>query len=80
MRALMVFMRANPGGSVLIDGVEHLVVENTLDRVVRFAKRLNDLASVGKITVFVPVAPGAIAAEDLTLLQQAFDRTIDLTR
>ena len=72
-------IRTNPRGSLVLDGIEHLVIENTLDRVVRFAKRLNDLASVNRITVFVPVAPGSMAAEDLALLQQAFDRTVDLT-
>lgn len=79
MRALMAFIRTNPGGSLVIDGVEHLIVENTLDKVVRFAKRLNDLASVNRVTLFVPVAPGSVGGEDLALLQQAFDRTIDLT-
>ncbi len=79
MRALMTFIRTNPRGSLVLDGIEHLVVENTLDRVVRFAKRLNDIASVNRVTLFVPVSPGSLSTEDLALLQQAFDRTIDLT-
>jgi len=78
MRALMGFIRLNPGGALVLDGLEHLVVENTLDRVLRFVKRLNDLASVNRITLFVPVAPGSLAPEDLSVLQRAFDRVIDL--
>jgi len=78
MRALMGFIRSNPGGALVVDGLEHLVVENTLERVLRFVKRLNDLASVNRITLFVPVAAGSLAPEDLSVLQQAFDRVVDL--
>ncbi len=79
MRALLAFIRSNPGGALVGDGLEHLVVENTLDRVLRFVKRHNDLASIDRITPFVPAAPGSLAPEDLSVLQQAFDRVIDLT-
>jgi len=36
------------------------------------------LVAIGPITLFVPVAPGSLAPEDLAVLQQAFDRVIDL--
>jgi hypothetical protein len=79
MRAISHFLKAHPEGAVMIDGIENLIVENGFDDVFRFIKKINDLASVGGATIFVPLAPSSLAAEELSVLQKEFDRVQILT-
>jgi hypothetical protein len=79
MRAISNFLKEHPEGAVMIDGIENLIVENGFDDVFRFIKKINDLASVGGATIFVPLAPSSLAAEELSVLQKEFDRVQILT-
>ena len=79
MRALSNFVKNNKGGAIVLDGLEYLVVENTFDRVLKFIKKLNDLASVQQATLFVPITLTGLGPEDATLLRKEFDR-VELLR
>jgi DNA-directed RNA polymerase subunit RPC12/RpoP len=79
MRAISHFLKEHPEGAVMIDGIENLIVENGFDDVFRFIKKINDLASVGGATIFVPLAPSSLGSEELSVLQKEFDRVQILT-
>jgi len=74
MRAMSNFLKANKGGALVLDGLEYLVVENSFDRVLRFIKKVNDLASVHDATMFVPITPTGLGPEEATLLRKEFDK------
>jgi hypothetical protein len=79
MRAISHFLKEHPEGAVMIDGIENLIVENGFDDVFRFIKKINDLASVGGATIFVPLAPSSLGKDELATLQKEFDRVQILT-
>ena len=74
MRALSNFVKNNKGGAIVLDGLEYLIVENSFDRVLKFIKKVNDLASVHDVTMFVPVTPTGLGPEEATLLRKEFDK------
>lgn len=74
MRALSNFVKNNKGGALVLDGLEYLVVENSFDRVLKFIKKVNDLASVHDATMFVPLTPTGLGPEEMTLLRKEFDK------
>jgi len=74
MRALSNFVKNNKGSALVLDGLEYLVVENSFDRVLKFIKKVNDLASVHDATMFVPVTPTGLGPEEMTLLRKEFDK------
>ena len=74
MRALSNFVKNNKGGALVLDGLEYLVVENSFDRVLKFIKKVNDLASVHDATMFVPITPTGLGPEEMTLLRKEFDK------
>ncbi len=77
MRALSNFIKRTKGGAVLLDGLEYLVVENSFERVLKFIKKVNDLASVHEVTLIIPVTAGSLGSDELTLLRKEFDRVIE---
>ncbi|MFQ5885536.1 MAG: DUF835 domain-containing protein, partial [Thermoplasmata archaeon] len=79
MRAISNFLKKYPEGAVMIDGIENLIVENGFDSVFRFIKKINDLASVGGATIFVPLAPSSLGKDELAVLKKEFDKVQILT-
>ncbi len=77
MRTISNFIKRTKGGAVLLDGLEYLVVENSFDRVLKFIKKVNDLASVHEVTLIVPVTTGSLGPDEMTLLRKEFDRVIE---
>ncbi len=74
MRAVSNFFKESPKGVVMIDGIEYLVVENGFDRVLRFVKKINDLASVNDATIFVPLTPSSLGRDEFAMLRKEFDK------
>jgi len=69
------FVKTNDESVLLLDGFEYLVLENSFENVMKFIKKVNDLASMTNSTVLVPINPEAFSREEMTLLQKEFDRT-----
>ena len=74
MRTLKHFTQAHPGGTVLLHGVEFLIVQNGPEKVFTFLKQAGDVCAPGGMTFLVPVAQGAVAPEVLGQLERQFDR------
>ncbi|MCK5292197.1 MAG: DUF835 domain-containing protein [Thermoplasmata archaeon] len=79
MRAVSNFFKEIPRGVLMIDGIEFLVVENGFDRVLRFVKKINDLASVSDATIFVPLTPSSLGRDEFAMLRKEFDKVQILT-
>lgn len=79
MRAVSNFFKECPKGVVMIDGIEYLIVENGFDRVLRFVKKINDLASVNDATIFVPLTPSSLGKDEFSMLRKEFDKVQVLT-
>src|SRR3990170_1984513 len=74
MRTLKNFAQAHPGGAILLHGVEFLVVQNSLEKVLTFLKQVSDACAPGGMTLLVPVAPDALGTEGLSRLEREFER------
>lgn len=78
IRAISNFAKNFKGGAMLLDGLEYVVVENGFDKTYKFIKRVNDLCSVHGMTFIVPITPGALGPDELTMLRKEFDRVEEL--
>jgi ribosomal protein S27E len=79
MRAVSNFFKDTPRGVLMIDGIEYLIVENGFDRVLRFVKKINDLASVNDATIFVSLTPSSLGKDEFAMLRKEFDKVQILT-
>ena len=78
IRAISAFAKERKGGAIILDGLEYLVVENGFDKTFKFVKRVNDVCSVNETTFLVPISPGALGPDELTMLRKEFDRVEEL--
>lgn len=66
------FARTRSGAAILVDGVEDLAAVHGLDRVVRFLRKVVDVARAHEATLFV-AAPPDLAADALVQLHDEFE-------
>jgi tetratricopeptide (TPR) repeat protein/Cdc6-like AAA superfamily ATPase len=64
------FIKANKGGAVLLDGFDYLVLENGFENVVRFTKKVTDLANMNSSTIFVPINPKSLDPKEMAVVQR----------
>jgi hypothetical protein len=79
LRAMLPLAREGKGGVLLYDGLDEIVAEGSLDDVIRFLRKANDMAFVHGVTVIGRVAPGRLADADLKRLNGEFDEFLDLS-
>lgn len=74
MLAISTFMRQNQNAVILIDGLEMLIVENGYDKVLKFVKKVIDIANTTKSMLVIPINPSALSPDQEAMLSKAFDR------
>jgi hypothetical protein len=79
LRAMLPLAREGKGGVLLYDGLDEIVAEGSLDDVIRFLRKANDMAFVHGVTVIGRVSPGRLADADLKRLNGEFDEFLDLS-
>jgi hypothetical protein len=79
LRAMLPLAREGKGGVLLYDGLDQIVAEGSLDDVIKFLRKANDMAFVHAVTVIGRIAPGRLADPDLKRLNGEFDEFIDLS-
>ena len=79
IRVYASFVKNNKDAVIVLDGFEYMVVENGFEKVFKFLKKINDLASVNSATLFIPIAPSSIKENQLIKLKREFDKIIDFT-
>ncbi|MCK4717748.1 MAG: DUF835 domain-containing protein, partial [Thermoplasmata archaeon] len=66
-------------GVILLDGLEYLIVENGFDTVLKFIKKITDIASMDEATFLVMVDPSSISEDELSVLRKEFDFVEDFS-
>jgi hypothetical protein len=79
LRAMLPLAREGKGGVVLYDGLDAIVAEGSLDDVIKFLRKANDMAFVHGVTVIGRIAPGRLADPDVKRLNGEFDEFLDLS-
>ncbi len=77
-RVINKFIKDNEESILLLDGFAYLTLENEYDKVRKFVKRTNDLASVNNGTIIVVVNPQSFNKETVTTLSRDFDKVGDV--
>ncbi len=78
-RAISTFVKNNRGPVILLDGLEYLVVENTFEKILKFIKKINDIASAHEATFIVAVNKDSLPIDQLTILKKEFDHVTTVT-
>jgi hypothetical protein len=73
MYTIEVHARENSGAVVMIDGVEYLVDNNNFNAVLRFLRRLVDLASQTEAILLVSLSPRALSERELKILEREME-------
>ncbi|UCE81338.1 MAG: DUF835 domain-containing protein [Methanobacteriota archaeon] len=56
--------------TVIIDGLEYLVINNGFQQVLRFLEHVNEQVMQSKSTVLVPISPDAFSEKELALMER----------
>ncbi len=67
------FMQKKPQGSVMLDGVEYLVSNNSFDAVLKFVRRLVDTVSEGHLTFLISLGPATVKEQELRMLEREME-------
>jgi uncharacterized Zn finger protein (UPF0148 family) len=73
-KTLIEFMREEKDCAILLEGLEYLIMENSFQTILKFIKKMNDLASAYGATVVMPVNPRTTSEKELNMLKREFDR------
>ncbi len=73
-RVINKFLKAHEESILLLDGFAYLTLENEYDKVRKFIKRTNDLASMNGGTMIVSLNPSSFNKETVTTLSRDFDK------
>lgn len=75
-RTISKFIKENKekGCVLMLDGFEYLVLENKFEKILKFVKKINDMAAMSNSTILVPVNLEAFKKEQATILKKEFDR------
>jgi len=67
------FMSQHPQGSVMLDGLEYLVSNNSFDAVLRFVRRLVDTVSEGGHIFLISLGPATVKEQELKMLEREME-------
>ncbi|HYM39659.1 MAG TPA: DnaA/Hda family protein [Thermoplasmata archaeon] len=67
------FMAKRPQGSVMLDGVEYLVSNNSFDAVLKFVRRLVDTVSEGRHILLISRGPATGKEQELRMLEREME-------
>lgn len=67
------FLADRSQGTVLIDGIEYLVSNNSFDAVLRFVRRLIDTVSEGHSVLLISLGPATLKEQELKMLEREME-------
>jgi hypothetical protein len=73
-RVINKFIKGEENPVFLLDGMAYLSLENDYDKVRKFIKRINDMASMNEATIMVVINPNSFNKETLAMLERDFDK------
>jgi hypothetical protein len=66
------FLQKGSTSVILLDGLEYLVSENQVDKVLRFIYTVHDAVVISGSKFIVPVDPDILGTKDLALFEREF--------
>lgn len=73
-RVITKFIKAGNEPVFLLDGMAYLSLENDYDKVRKFVKRINDMASMNSSTIMIVINPDSFSKETVAMLEKDFDK------
>lgn len=73
-RVINKFIKGGGEPVFLLDGMAYLSLENDYDKVRKFLKRINDMASMNDATIMVVINKDSFSKETVAMLEKDFDR------
>lgn len=73
-RVITKFIKGGGEPVFLLDGMAYLSLENDYDKVRKFVKRINDMASMNSATIMVVINPSSFNQETRAMLEKDFDK------
>lgn len=67
------FVQNNERAVILLDGLEYLILQNGFETALRFIQALNDLVTLNKATLIVPVNPSSLSVKEMSLLEKEME-------
>ena len=67
-RVISKFIKERESPVFLLDGIAYLTLENEYEKVRKFIKRINDMASMNDATIIIVVNPASFSKETITML------------
>lgn len=67
------FMAKRPQGSIMLDGLEYLVSNNSFDAVLKFVRRLVDTVSEGRHLFLISLGPATVKEQELRMLEREME-------
>ncbi len=74
------FIKANPGATVLLDGLEYLITENGFSTVMKAIQLTNEEVAMSGALLLVPVDPRTLETQQLGYLEREFSLPEDNNR
>jgi len=74
------FIKANPGATVLLDGLEYLITENGFPQVMKAIQLTNEEVAMTGAFLLVPVDPRTLDTQQLGYLEREFSLPEDSSR
>ena len=73
-RVINKFIKGGGEPVFLLDGMAYLSLENDYDKVRKFIKRINDMASMHDATIMIVINPDSFSKETVAMLEKDFDK------
>ncbi len=67
------FMSKRPRGTIMLDGLEYLVSNNSFDAVLKFVRRLVDTVSEGHHIILISLGPATVKEQELRMLEREME-------
>ncbi len=67
------FVKTNQGGTVLIDGLEYLILQNDFDTVLKFICSVADYISLHHAILLLPLSPLAFSKSQIKMLERELE-------
>lgn len=77
---LVTFVKENPSGIILLDGIEYLVSNNDFNKVLRVIDQVSDHISQSKSVMIIPIDPRAFDPKELALLERNMEKISSRTK
>ncbi len=67
------FVKINKGGTILLDGIEYLILQNDFETVLKFIYSIMDYISVHKAILLLPISPKALSQSQIKMLERELE-------